>query len=157
VLAKSATAIQRRLHRGLSDAALLEAFRREYRRTRRLTRKARRKPGKDAWHRWRKQVKALHYQAASLAEIRPPKLRRLAGRCWRLQGLLGKHHDLYITRERLARLRIDPINEPCRTRSLHAIDQGIARLEAKVRRLTGSFLRQTSREFVVRLRQPDDD
>ncbi len=145
------SAIRRRLRRGLSNGALLEALRREYRKARRLTRKFRRKPGRDSWHRWRKQIKALHYQASSLVELRPGKLRRLAVRCWRLQAQLGRHHDLHITRERLTRMRIDPVNEPCRTRSLRITEREIERLELKVRRATRSFLGLKSREFIARL------
>jgi len=156
-LTRSATALRGRLQRGPSDAFLLELFRKEYRRARRLTAKCRRKPGKESWHRWRKQVKALHYQAASLAPVRPGRLGRLAKRCWRLQALLGRHHDLHMTRERLSRMRIDPINEPCRTRSLHALDREIARREKKILRVTESFLSLSSKDFAARLRQPRED
>lgn len=156
-LTQSATALRGRLQRGPSDAVLLESFRKEYRRARRLTAKCRRKPGKESWHRWRKQVKALHYQAASLAPVRPGRLGRLAKGCWRLQAMLGRHHDLHMTRERLSRLRIDPVNEPCRTRSLHALDREIARREKKILRVTERFLGRSSKEFAARLKQPRED
>jgi CHAD domain-containing protein len=156
-LTRSAAALRARLQRGPSDAVLLESFRKEYRRARRLTAKCRRKPGKESWHRWRKQVKALHYQAASLEPMRPRRLGRLAQRCWRLQVMLGRHHDLHITRERLRRLRIDPINEPCRTRSLHALDREIARREKKILRVTESFPGKSSKDFAAGLKQPRND
>lgn len=153
VLTDAATAMRRRLQRGPANAGLIKAFRREYRQARRLTAKSRRKPGKAAWHHWRRQVKALHYQAASLQPVRPGSHGRLARRCWKLQGLLGCHHDLHLTRERLCRLRIDPINEPCRKRALHVVDGEIARLERKILRRTKSFLAKPSKTFVARLQE----
>ncbi len=155
-LTRSAVALRGRLQRGPSDAVLLELFRKEYRRARRLTAKCRRKPGKESWHRWRKQVKALHYQAACLEPVRPGRLSRLAKQCWRLQAMLGRHHDLHITRERLNRLRIDPINEPCRTRSLHALDREIARREKKILRVTNSFLSKSAKDFAAKLNQSSE-
>lgn len=156
-LLRSGAALCRRLRGGPSDAELVEAFRQEYRQVRRLTAKCRRKVGQDSWHRWRKRVKALHYQAAGLQAARPRKLGRLAKRCWRLQALLGKHHDLHMTRERLGRLRIDPINEPCRVRARHVIDRELARLEAKVLRITKSFLPQPSKTFTAKLKPSRQD
>jgi CHAD domain-containing protein len=151
VLAKTAGGIRRRLHARLSDTVLLDAFRQEYRQARKLTRKHRDAPDMKNWHRWRKQVKALHYQAACLSPIRPGKLTRLARQTWKLQALLGKHHDLHLTRTRLRRLRIDPINEPCRKRTLHLIDAELKRIEKKAGRTTRSLFKRPAREFAASL------
>lgn len=156
-LLRSGAALRRRLRGRPSDADLVEAFRQAYRQVRRLTAKCRHKAGKESWHRWRKRVKALHYQAAGLQAARPRKLGRLAKRCWRLQALLGKHHDLHMARERLSRLRIDPINEPCRVRAQHVIDRELARLETKVLRITKSFLPQPSKTFTAKLKPSRQD
>jgi CHAD domain-containing protein len=151
VLTKSAGAIRRRLHARMTDAVLLEAFRQQYRQARKLTRKHRDAPDMKNWHRWRKQVKALHYQAACLSPLRPGKLTRLARHTWKLQALLGKHHDLHLTRTRLRRLRIDPINEPCRKRTLHLIDAERKRIEKKASRTTRGLFKRSAREFAALL------
>lgn len=151
VLAQAAGGIRRRLHAGLSDAVLLEAFRQEYRRARKLTRKHRDDPDMEGWHRWRKQVKALHYQAACLSPIRPGKLTRLTKHTWELQALLGKHHDLHLARLRLRGLRIDPINEPCRKCTLHLIDAELKRIEKKASRTTRGLFKRPAREFTASL------
>ncbi len=151
-LTASAAAISTRFQRRLTDDALLDAFRREYRRTWRLTANARRKPEVDSWHEWRKRVKALHYQANCLAAIRPGKLKRLAREMWRLQSLLGKHHDLHLTRARVKRMRLDRVNEPCRRRTIHLLNLEISRVERKAKRLTKAWLKQRPTEFAAKLR-----
>ena len=151
VLTQSAGSIRRRLHAGMTDAVLLEAFREQYRQARKLTRKYRDDPDMERWHRWRKQVKALHYQAACLSPLRPGKLTRLASRTWKLQALLGKHHDLHLARTRLRRLRIDPVNEPCRKRTLHLIDAELKRIEKKANRTTRGLFKRSAREFAASL------
>ena len=151
-LTTSAAAISTRFQGRLTDDALLDAFRREYRRTWRLTASARRKPEVNSWHEWRKRVKALHYQANCLAAIRPGKLKRLAREMWRLQSLLGKHHDLHLTRARVKRMRLDRINEPCRRRTIHLLNLEISRIERKAKRLTKAWLKQRPREFAEKLK-----
>lgn len=146
-----AKALNRRFGARLSDTQLTDALVREYRRTRRLTRKVRRKPGAESWHGWRKQVKALHYQIHWLVERRPGRLGRLARETWKLQALLGRHHDLHLTRDRVRRVRVDPINKPCRERTVQLIDRSLARLERRVHKDTCNFLERSPRAFAKKL------
>lgn len=150
-LQTAAKALGRRLGSRLSDTQLTEALVHEYRRTRRLTCKVRRKPAVESWHRWRKQVKALHYQIRWLIELRPGRLSRLTRETWKLQALLGRHHDLHLTRDRVRRLRVDPINKTCREQTVRLIDRSLVRLEQRLRKDTRDFLKRSPREFAERL------
>jgi CHAD domain-containing protein len=147
----AAQSIARRFDGRLQDDQLLAAFRREYRQARRMTRRKRGKPDKDAWHRWRKRIKSLHYQVNCLEGKLPRKLTRLTHDTWQLQGLLGRHHDLHVTRQRVRRLRVDPINEPCRRRSLRVIDRQIDRLEKRIFKWTRGVLKASPVDFVARV------
>jgi CHAD domain-containing protein len=118
-----------------------------------MSRRKRDQPEMESWHRWRKQVKSLHYQIACLKDLLPARLVRLTKDTWKLQGLLGRHHDLYVTRQKVRRMRIDPINEPCRDRSIRVIDDELKRVEKRVKKLTREFLPATPKEFTAKLEQ----
>lgn len=150
-VAASARSLARRFARRRSDADLVETLSDEYQLTRKLTRKERQAPDPESWHHWRKQVKSLHYQAGCLTAVLPRKLRLLVKDTWKLQGLLGRHHDLSVTRQRVRRLRVDPINEPCRRRTIKLIDREARRLEKKIGRFTKQLLPSTPKEFAGKL------
>ena len=150
-LQSTARALVRRLGAGLPVPVLVEALRHEYRRTRNITRKVRRDPDVASWHRWRKHVKALHYQIRWLLPRRAGWLGRLARKSWKLQALLGRYHDLHLTRKCVRRLRVDPINRSCREQTVRWLDRSLARLERRVRRETRDFLLRPPRWFAKRL------
>lgn len=135
-LVVSARAFSRRIRPKRSEGKLIDALVREYRHARKMTHQKRKKPAVESWHRWRKLVKAVHYQVGGLDGALPGKLRRFTAKAWKLQAMLGRHHDLFLARHRVRRLRIDPINEPCRDRTIKVIDREICRVEEKIGRFS---------------------
>lgn len=142
-----------RFRPSLADDTLVDAVATAYRRTRRCTRKVRGKPDTRTWHDWRKRVKALHYQVAWLSDLWPGRLRRIGRETWALQGRLGRYHDLWLARDKIQRLRIDPINEPCRERTLRLIDRRLRRVEDQIRRKSRDFLAEPAPRFARKLRR----
>lgn len=134
-----------------SDDPLMRQIIGEYRRTRHMTQKKRKSPSVDSWHRWRKQVKACHFQIVCLTEYLPANARRLCRDTSKLQSILGRYHDLDVARSRVKRLRIDPINEPCRWRTCKLIDKEVRRLEKKVAKFGRSLFQTKPAKFGEKL------
>lgn len=134
-----------------SDDPLLRRVIAEYRRTQHMTQKKRKSPDVDSWHRWRKQVKACHFQIVCLTDYLPAKIRRLGRDTSKLQCILGRYHDLDVTQSRVKRLRIDPINEPCRWRTCKLIDKEVRRLEKKVAKYGRNLFQTKPAKFAEKL------
>ena len=87
-------------------ATLDPAFARALRRVRRLQKAAGRDNTPALWHRWRRRVKELAYQADW---VRPPEVEgwpELRRDAWGLQSRLGDLQDLHITLDHLAGLKL---------------------------------------------------
>lgn len=81
------------------------AFSKSRRRVRRLQIKAGRDDTPALWHRWRRRVKELAYQADF---VRPPDLpewKALRQHAWRLQAALGELQDLHVTLDHLEAIK----------------------------------------------------
>ena len=70
-----------------------------WQRTRRSMEKCRQSNDSDDFHRWRKRVKILHFQALALHKLRPAE--KLTRPMARLGKLLGREHDLVLVMEHL--------------------------------------------------------
>jgi CHAD domain-containing protein len=82
------------------------AFARALRRVRRLQTKAGRDDTPALWHRWRRRVKELAYQADFVRPRDRPKWKELRQNAWKLQSKLGDLQDLHVTLDRLAALEV---------------------------------------------------
>jgi CHAD domain-containing protein len=80
------------------------------------------------WHRWRRRVKELAYQAEW---VRPPGLPgwpSLRQDAWRLQSNLGDLQDLHVTLDHLATLELTPrVKKLLRSRLRRAADAAYRR------------------------------
>lgn len=82
------------------------AFAKAVRRVRRLQAKAGRDDTPEHWHRWRRRVKALAYQADFVRPPDHPHWESLREKAWRLQSILGELQDMHITIDHLATLAL---------------------------------------------------
>jgi CHAD domain-containing protein len=87
---------------GLSQGVLLACVSRSAGRARKAFKACLHEPSDDNLHAWRKRVKALHYQAATLKK--PSTAKELAAACKHLSDLLGDHHDFSILGHHLGRV-----------------------------------------------------
>jgi CHAD domain-containing protein len=83
-----------------------EAFDRALRQVRRLQKRAGRDEEPEVWHRWRRRVKALAYQADFVQPPHRATWKPLREAAWQLQANLGLVQDLNITRALLDSLEI---------------------------------------------------
>ena len=83
----------------LGRTTLLRHHLKAYQRTRQCLKKCRQSNCSDDFHRWRKRVKILHFQALALHKLRPPK--NLARPMAQLGKTLGREHDLVLVMEHL--------------------------------------------------------
>lgn len=90
----------------LSWAPLDDALANALRRVRRVQAKAGRDDTPELWHRWRRRVKALAYQADFVRPPDRPDWESLREEAWRLQSILGGLQDLHITMDHLATLAL---------------------------------------------------
>jgi CHAD domain-containing protein len=81
-----------------------QAFATSRRRVRRLQKAAGGDDTPALWHRWRRRVKALAYQAQWVRPPGQPEWASLHHDAWRLQAHLGELQDLHITLDHLATL-----------------------------------------------------
>jgi len=72
---------------------------------RRLQAKARHNQTPALWHRWRRRVKALAYQADFVRPPDRPDWKKLRQDAWQLQSKLGALQDLHITLEAVPELK----------------------------------------------------
>jgi CHAD domain-containing protein len=131
--------------------ALLEALAGEHNRVRKLTRQSRRKPDARQWHLWRRRVKALHYQVDWLRDDWPGRIGRIARRTWKLQSLLGCHHDLHVAAETVRRLR--GLAGARRNGVVRLIRRRAEKLERKVMRESRALLKLCADDFERKLRR----
>lgn len=122
--------------------ALDHAFSRAMRRVRRLQKAAGRDDTPDLWHRWRRRVKELAYQAVW---VRPPNVAgwtALRHDAWILQLRLGDLQDLHITLDHLEGLELPArLKKRLRNRLRHAAEaaqQQAWRVRLRKRVLRGS-------------------
>lgn len=101
-----------------------QAFHDACRRVRRLQRQARHDSSPALWHRWRRRVKALAYQADFVRPLSNPDLKKLRQNAWRLQAKLGDLQDLHVTINWLSRIQIPP---PSRKLLRHRLDRAVAK------------------------------
>lgn len=87
-------------------APLDDALAKALRRVRRLQAKAGRDDTPELWHRWRRRVKALAYQAEFVRPPDRPDWESLRGEAWHLQSILGGLQDVHITIDHLATLAL---------------------------------------------------
>jgi len=97
------------------------------------------------WHRWRRRVKALAYQADFVAGAGGPEQGRLRREAWRLQAKLGDLQDLHLTLDHL-----DSFGLPRRTRKslrkiLRRACEAARRRAWQARLQTGSLAGHASR------------
>ncbi|MFN0129517.1 MAG: CHAD domain-containing protein [Verrucomicrobiales bacterium] len=85
-----------------------QAFHDACRRVRRLQRQARHDASPALWHRWRRRVKALAYQADFVSPANHPEWKEWREQAWHLQAKLGELQDLHITLDCLQKLHLPP-------------------------------------------------
>ena len=145
--------MKRRLQQGGVGRDFMEALRKEYRLVREINEDAPHIPEAALWHKWRKHVKALHYQLAPLIEVWPGQIGRLCRKTWRLQALLGDHHDLHMTLAFVAALKLSPASEPSRRHALRNIQGQIRTTEIKVKEEAHNLFRRKPKEFAAELQK----
>lgn len=87
-------------------APLDEALAKARRRVRRLQAQAGRDDTPELWHRWRRRVKALAYQADFVRPPDRPDWESLRGEAWQLQSILGGLQDAHVAIDHLATLAL---------------------------------------------------
>ena len=122
----------------LSRTTLLRHHLKAYQRTRQSLKKCRQSNGSDDFHRWRKRVKTLHFQALALHKLRPPE--NLARPMDQLGKTLGREHDLVLVMEHL---RPGPAGQKWMKR----IQSKIALLRRKALRYGGKHLGSSTHKF----------
>ncbi|CAB4243043.1 protein of unknown function [Methylacidimicrobium sp. AP8] len=120
-----------------------ERLKREYGKGRRGMRDALREGSPEAFHRWRKRVKRLGYQAEMFSVPSRQRLSRLEKRLVRLGRLLGRLQDLQILKSRIEALPGPPERE-----LLGRIDAWTARYRKEAEREGDRCFRMPKSEFL---------
>jgi len=107
--------------------AIDDAFHRLWRRVRRLQSQARHTRSPEHWHRWRRRVKALAYQADFAHPPSPDDWKALRQKAWRLQSLLGDLQDIHVTLD-----AVEQLNDPAPT--LNTLRSQLRRAARKARK-----------------------
>jgi CHAD domain-containing protein len=133
--------------------ALVQGFKRLYRRGRRAYRKAREDPSSENLHELRKRVKDLWYAAQIVRRGARKRMKRTAQKARRLSDLIGQEHDLAQLAEQAAKRR-DRFDDDAAAADLaERIERRRAKLRSEALELGSRLYRRKPRKMVRSLQK----